>query len=338
MTPGGGRVSARGEVRLDPAADFPFDLGLKLDHVTLMDRPEMRLVSSGQGRLTGDWRKARLAGEFTLDQGEMYLSESDSAADVQVVEIVEPGAAPKDATASVGMAWTLDVGLAVPGRVFVRGRGLESEWHGALRLRGHAAAPEVSGRLAVKRGVLDFLDRRFTLRRGQVEFTGNIPPTPELDIEAAAPGEDMLALVRLTGSTARPVLKLTSEPELPADEVLARLLFKRDTVGLTPGQALKLAAALRELQGSSGPGWMERVQRSLGLDRLEVGGGESSPVGSVKVGKYLSDRLYLELEKSTTPGESRLNMEWEMGPELSVESGVTDQSSGQVGVRWRREY
>ncbi len=40
----------------------------------------------------------------------------------------------------------------IPARVFVRGRGLESEWIGNLRVAGTANDPKIVGRLEIRRG------------------------------------------------------------------------------------------------------------------------------------------------------------------------------------------
>ena len=56
--------------------------------------------------------------------------------------------------------------LDIPGRLFVRGRGLDSEWNGKLALKGDLADPLVEGEIDVRRGHFDLLDRRFTIDRG----------------------------------------------------------------------------------------------------------------------------------------------------------------------------
>ena len=46
----------------------------------------------------------------------------------------------------------LDLTIALPGQVFVRGRGLESEWAGSFTVTGTAADPQVQGSIQPVRG------------------------------------------------------------------------------------------------------------------------------------------------------------------------------------------
>ena len=105
------------------------------------------------------------------------------------------------------------------------------------------------GQSRVRRGFLDFLDRRFKVRSGTIAFSGAQPPIPEIDITAESQGEHILALVKITGPANDPKLELTSEPSLPRDEVLAQLLFKRSTSQITPAQGVRLANAVASLKG-----------------------------------------------------------------------------------------
>ena len=72
----------------------------------------------------------------------------------------------------------LDVRLDADNQVFVRGRGLESEWQGRLRARGTLAEPDIVGRIELRRGFLDLLGSRFLLEQGTIEFDGAQPPRP----------------------------------------------------------------------------------------------------------------------------------------------------------------
>ena len=144
-----------------------------------------------------------------------------------------------------------------------------------MQAKGTLQEPDVRGQLRFRRGFLDLLDRRFAIREGVIAFDGSRPPIPQVSLEAAATAEEVQAVVRLRGPATDPKLELTSEPQLPQDEVLARVLFGRSTDRITPVQGIRLAAAVRELQGGSGGvnGVLDAIRNATGLDTLNVESG-----------------------------------------------------------------
>jgi translocation and assembly module TamB len=70
-----------------------------------------------------------------------------SVARLKVVEINSRSATrralPSQQPEPPALPAALDVELAVPGRVFVRGRGLDSEWGGQVKITGTSAAPQM---------------------------------------------------------------------------------------------------------------------------------------------------------------------------------------------------
>ena len=129
--------------------------------------------------------------------------------------------------------------------------------------------------MEVRRGFFDFLDKRFDLRTGVIDFGGKVPPDPRVDLEAVAKTVDITAVVRLSGPATDPTLTLESEPNLPQDEVLSRLLFNREASSISPAQAVQLATAVNRLQGG-GYDPIAGVRSLIGMDTLNVGGGEAS--------------------------------------------------------------
>jgi translocation and assembly module TamB len=134
-------------------------------------------------------------------------------------------------------------------RIYIYGRGLESEWKGGLDIKGTADAPVFGGELALVRGNYNFLSRPFILTRGTINFSGKSPPDPYFDVTGRAVNNNISAYINLKGNMKSPVFTLYSEPALPQDEIMARILFNREVSQITPLQALQLAGAVNELLG-----------------------------------------------------------------------------------------
>ncbi|MBF0401682.1 MAG: translocation/assembly module TamB domain-containing protein [Magnetococcales bacterium] len=340
---GEGRLRAKGSFSLDGVQRLPFQLEAMLDKALLVRRDELQATLSGTVAVRGDGNRVAVTGDLTGNELLIYLADSPSV-DMQAIPIDtemrhglnlvrEKESHPPTPPAPVA----LDIALHLPNRVFMRGRGLDSEWQGNLAVRGMASEPLVEGRLEVKRGYFEFLDQHFDLRKGIIALDGTSPPQPHLDLEAESkPVNNLVALLSLRGPAFTPVLTLSSEPEVPQDEILARLLFNRNRQQLTPAQALGLAVAIEKLR-TGGPGLLGRARDSLGIDRLEVGG-ESVEAGSVKAGKYISDKVFVGVERGLKQGSGKVSVSLEMTPNITLETEMDESNQSGVGVNWKYDY
>jgi len=118
----------------------------------------------------------------------------------------------------------LDISVDAPGQIFVRGRGLESEWEGKVKVTGTAKKPIVSGGLAARRGRIDVIGKGFTLDDSKIQFFGGETIDPMLGIRGVHEGDEITVIALLEGPASKPEITLESQPPLPEDEVLSRLL------------------------------------------------------------------------------------------------------------------
>ncbi|MBF0369505.1 MAG: translocation/assembly module TamB domain-containing protein [Magnetococcales bacterium] len=334
-----GQLSGSGKVSFLEKGGYTFGIHSELDHANLVQRDDLSATISGAIDVTGDTSLVMVKGDLTTDRVLFYLPEGVGP-DIATLELRESGESAdgeEDGTEdSESAAIKLDVAVHIPGQVYVRGKGLESEWRGDLKIKGYATNPVVLGDLSVKKGTFDFLDHRFNLDKGIIEFGGASPPTPNLDISASVTKEEIKAVIGLEGPASEPKLILTSEPPQPQDEILANLLFDRNASDITPGQAIKLAAAVARLQGG-GPGMMDKMQDSLGIDSFEAGGDDLA-TGTVKVGKYIGDRVFLEVEQGLSEGSGKMSVEVELTPDITLETEMDQKQNGAFGINWKHDY
>ena len=230
-----GRLEAEGWMNLDADADFPLSVTLRLDKAELVDRDDIDGRISGEIAMTGNLAASEIDGDLTVDRLEVSIPDGGGPTlpELEVTEvggrIVNP---PEEEAAEEAKEKPIDpvlnIRISLPNKVFVRGRGLESEWQGDLDITDRASNPAIVGTLSIKKGYFDFLDKRFELALGEITFSGAQPPNPIIALEARAEDDDFTAIIKLNGPANDPQLLLESEPVLPEDEVLARLLFHRE--------------------------------------------------------------------------------------------------------------
>ncbi len=239
---------------------------------------------------------------------------------------------PKSSAAAMRIG--IDMRIDAANRIFVRGRGVDAQLGGDLRIQGSAAHPVADGAFAMQRGRLSILGRQLDFKRGNIFFAGSVEPL--LDMEASAPAGDVTVVVTVTGSASNPVFKFSSIPELPEDEVVARLLFNKDLAGLSPMQLAQLAGEIDKIGGlSSGPGVFDQLKSSLGIDVLDVGTDQKGDP-TVSAGSYVNDKTYIGVRGGTSVDSSRVVIDHELTKSLKArgELGADGNSKVGIGVEW----
>jgi translocation and assembly module TamB len=339
-----GLISAEGWLDIAPQQGFPLHMEIRLDKAKLFRYDAAVATVSGALSLEGSLREAGLSGRVIVDSSDFHIPERLPAdiTEVEVVEINKKGAAaasPKRVEKK-DISWPLklDVAVVSPGRSFVRGRGLDSEWEGQVRVSGKKSQPSVTGTISVVRGRADFLGKNFDVKRGTIAFDGSFPPSPFIDVTAEAAAKDITARLSIMGTLPSLDIKLTSQPPLPSDEILARLLFGRSASTLTPIQALQLADALNTLSGG-GMDLMGRSRRLLGVDRLGIKKtGEELDHTALSAGKYISEDVYIEVEKGISPETGKASVNWDVTPNITVDTEVGINAEGGLGIQWKWDY
>jgi translocation and assembly module TamB len=253
--------------------------------------------------------------------------------------------------------------VQAPRQILVQGRGLDAELGGELHLGGTTDAPVVTGGFDLQRGTFSLGSSHLTFTTGTVTFSGSglkgkIDPT--LDFTAQSTVADVSVTLRITGLADSPKIELSSTPELPQDEILARLLFGRPAAQLSALQVAQIGGALATLSGGGGGlNPLAKIQKTLGLDRLSVGGGTSSGTGttsnttnagaSIEAGRYVSSRVYVAVKESTT-GVSQLEVDVDLSKHLRLQTrlgngtqtaqGTTPENDpgSSIGVAYQFEY
>ena len=75
----------------------------------------------------------------------------------------------------------------------------------------------------------------------------------------------------------------------------------------------------------------------LGVDTLDVTG-SSADDAAISAGKYLNDRVYLEVQRGVTPESGKAKVQIELTPNLSASTELNENSSTGVQLQWRHDY
>jgi translocation and assembly module TamB len=352
-----GSLRARGEVVLNGSSGPSAQLSATLDKFRVAARDEAVAVASGTVTIAGPLTAPKVTAPLTVDRADINLPDS-LPPNVVVLKVVDRNgkagdAQPAAAEQKPAVPAPLDITLDMPGNIFVRGHGLESEWRGRLTITGTSAAPAIAGSLEQIRGSVDLLGKTFTLTRGSITFDGSAKLDPVLDIVAEASAADITAQVNIIGPASAPKITLSSTPSVPQDEILARVLFNRGVGQITAGEGLQLAAAAGTLAGG-GPGVLDRLRGGLGLDWFKLGSGPSGPATStlnprtttgsatggtaLSAGKYLAPGVSVGVSQGLSPPTSKVTVEIELRPHLTVQGEAGQSGSTGIGLNYNYDY
>lgn len=363
---GAGRLALTGTV--DPLAPgLPLDLFLRAQNAAPVSLDLLRTSLDAELRLAGALGTgATLSGPIRLGRTEIRVPERLPSGVRRLTGVTEIGSPPgrppvlaprlpragAAAPAAGPSPILLDLRVDAPRGVFVRGRGLDAELGGSVVVTGSLNAPSITGELAMVRGDVSVVARRLSFDRGRLAFDGGLMPS--LDFRASSQTGGTTVSVEVTGTPTEPEIRFTSSPELPQDEVLARLLFDRPTGQLSPFEIAQIAQAIAGASGLGGigdgaVGLLDRLRQGLALDRLAVGGGgegagqstdpEQRRGPTLEAGRYISEGVYVGVRQGTEAGSSRVGVRVELTPRIRVEAETGDREAGErVGVTWEYQW
>ncbi|WIY51979.1 translocation/assembly module TamB domain-containing protein [Devosia sp. YIM 151766] len=344
----GGSLSASGTIGLGDG--FPANLSLSINSARYADGDIFVATLSGGLTLTGNLTGSPLlAGNVLVEQANITVPESLGGGaqliDVQHARTPAPVQQTLDrarinertgmSTGGSGPNLLLDINVDAPNQIFIRGRGLDAEVGGSVRLTGPVSAVQPVGAFSLTRGRLAILGQRVIFESGTVTLTGDLDP--QLNFVARTEGDGITVFVIVSGRASAPDITFSSNPSLPQDEVLSRLIFNRSMGELSPLQLAQLAAAAAELVGGGGGGGLvDSLRGAAGLADLDIVTDDEGNVG-VQAGTYIQDNVYLGVTAGAN-GQSRVTINLDVTDDLTIKGAAGQDGNSSIGVFYERDY
>lgn len=340
-----GSISLAGAVRFPGGAPPALDFRLRADRAQLLSTPAVRGAISGDLALSGDAENAQLAGELTLRPLAVQIEHliGGSVPEIEVVEVEVDGPQVERAPPLLQKI-ALAIQVVLDQQSYVRGLGLDSELRGEVDIAGTAAKPRASGELHIVRGSFDLLGKRFELQEGQVQFENDEAAIYVKGLHEYSEGE---ITAEISGTTRDLDVTFSSSPAAPQDEIFAQLLFGKSLSDISPLQAVRMVSVIRTLQ-SGGPTFdpLAKTRDLLGVDTLDIqredaDEGEQDQY-ALSLGKYITNRIYIELQRSTdplNPWQAEMQVELKRNLGLEIKSADNNESgAGSVELQWKKDY
>ncbi|MCP5380931.1 MAG: translocation/assembly module TamB domain-containing protein [Kordiimonadaceae bacterium] len=335
-----GKISASGLVNLDEDFNYTAEATLNLVNAHLVRQPELQIIASSDLSFVKNETSANLSGKIIVDNASIGAIEQSAPEIVQldVTEINSEGLEINNNNEPVKPI-NLDLTLDVPGKLFIRSYGLDSEWKADLAVKGTSEEPMVNGTASLIRGFFEFSGKRFILTRGNLTFPEDGSNDPIADVEAEHQLSDLLAKLNITGRVSKPTIKMSSNPYLPENELMARILFGTSVSELSAVELVQLASAVHSMSNGGGQGFMGGIRNAIGIDRLSIDNDASREYGTtITGGKYLTNNVYVEVSTAPATGETSTAVEVDLTKNLSLVTKRTLDHDNSLSIRWSWDY
>ena len=342
----GGSLRADGKVQLPPVGDPSMSVEVKLAAFKFGNQDPVAGEIEGQLTIAGPVPALVARGDLQIKRMDItvpnQMPKSVQALDIKHVNAPKrftsneptPDSDGNSDTAGRGLTLALDV--RAYDRIFVRGRGLDAQLGGSVKIRGTANSPYTEGQFSMSRGRLTIIGRQLDFSRGNIIFSGTMEPT--LDMEAKGDADGTTVIVTVTGPASKPKFHFSSSPELPEDEVVSLLLFNKKLAQLSPTQLVQLAGEIDKIGGlSSGPGTLDKMKSALGIDVLDVTTDEKGNAQAT-AGTYIDEKTYVGVKQGLSLGQSRIVIDHKLTKHLKARGEVGSDGESKLGVGFEWEY
>ncbi|MDN3506461.1 MAG: translocation/assembly module TamB domain-containing protein [Simkaniaceae bacterium] len=335
----GGSASCRGNILLQSLKKYPFNLDCTLNEFEAVTFDTIAGNFSGNVTISGDKQGAIAKGKLKVDEATFHIPDTLPTAlpDLPITFVNPPETLTrKKNLAPASSPIQLDLDLEVPGRAYVEGRGLSAELKGNLHITGNFADIMAKGNLALVKGEYIFSGKVFGLTQGEVIFNDSPTPSSYISLTGECDLPDVLVSVILRGPLTSPNLSFQSSPQLPTSSLLSQILFNTDFSEINAAQALQLAQTVISLSSHSGPDILEKIRKTLGIDRLTLVTSEKDPgKTSIQIGKYLMRGVLLTLSQGAENRNVSVEVDLKKGVRLQAEM---NEDQGKFSLKWHHHY
>ncbi len=325
------------------------DLSVSVDDVKIT-RPDELVLTVESARLG-----YKSHNSYHLLDGDVILGESRMLVDFKPQSILPFARAvetPTQELPSLLQQTRMNIRLRESENIWVDNNLAHLRMHTELGVIGSPAQPNLTGRVVVEEGYILYLDRKFKIKQGIVDFTDPDRLNPIIDFRAqttvtsyqATEATPYLITLAITGPLDEVVVELVSDPPEDKSNILSLLtigatreqLGGKDAEGKDASLSAVLQERARSISSQKVAGYTSRkVGGLLGLEQFTIEGDlfhfDRSWGPQLLASKKVSPRM--EITYITTVGHSNENsfrLDYRLSKHFSLE-GQTDQQ-GRAGM------
>lgn len=344
---GAGFVTGTGTITINANQHLPAHLQLQFNNAYYSNGRYFQTNFSGPITVTGGLLKdPYFTGNLKLNQTMLTLADFSNKQVVLPVKHIGANQSTIDTLYRAGIYThnvksvykshiiaSFNVEINAPEKIYISGRGINAELGGTVNIGGDSTHLDPTGSFNLIKGRYDIFGRSLALKEGQVSLIGSF--TPQLHFTSQIESNNYVINLEVDGQPTAMQVTFNSNPSLPQDEIMARILFDTSLHSLSPLQLLQVTSELVNLSQQNQESLLQKLRDKTGLDNLNVIQDADGNTG-VSLGWYLLNRVYLGLE--TTLGGTNLIFDLNINKSLKARSSFTTRGFSNVGLFYERNY
>jgi autotransporter translocation and assembly factor TamB len=353
-----GVLEVQGLVQLAGSTLQQVDITIRARDFTAMNTPGIQTVINMDVAVRGSLQAMAATGTVTVPRLRVVIDKIPGMGpkDVQpwqltVEGVYGPGpaavtagneAAPMPLQVDVPLPFLrADIRVDIPRNAWIQGPGTAMEMSGDLQITKEVEQPFLlNGTITMVRGFASAYGKRFVMKQGQVIFTGTPEINPQLDISVNHTVSNYLVEIHVGGRARTPEISFSSTPELPQTDILSLLIVGKTMDRLTGSEQENLSSQVTGAVGGMVAGKLQDALGGvLGFDTFSIGAGDNLGGGSVSIGQYVTQNIYLSYEVGMgKDGGNRVGIEYSITPRFKLKGSTSDNGASAIDFLWRRDY
>jgi translocation and assembly module TamB len=336
---GGGTINLKGGVAYRPAIQFA--LGLSANNVRLRYPQGVRAVLGSNLALSGTPEAAVLSGQVRIE----HVSFTN---DFDLSTFMGQFTGESTPPSSPGLAQNIKLNIALQStsEMNLASSQVSLQGNANLRVVGTVADPVILGRTNLTGGDIFLTNNRYVIQNGTVDFLNATMIEPVVNVQVSTTVNNYNINLHFQGPVERLQTTYTSDPPLPAVDIINLLAFGKTTeaaaanpspTGVAGGEALlaqgvagQVSSKVAKIAGVS----------SLSIDpALGTGSNQSTPGARIAVQERVSGNLFVTFATDVTSTQNQeIEVLYHFNPRWSI-NVIRDQNGGLgVDAKYRKSF
>lgn len=317
----GGFTSGEGKAEINGRLDFEKELSgnfkILAKQLTVEPIPSIELKADGDLEVKLLGRTLFVSGDLSIPNGEISILELPTSAiilsrDAEFLREDKEGESNKAA-----FVIETSIRLSLGPDLKFSGFNAKGELQGTLQIENRRdKPPSANGEVNFLHSKYRGYGQKLDVRRGRLLFSGRLDE-PDIDLEAIRKVGEAVVGIRVSGNAKNPQIIPFSEPSLPENDIIYRLV-----TGSGPGQSASpneqrlIASALIAGSVRIGGQTLTESAENLGIQDFSIGSSDDS---DLLLSGYLNPSLYLEYGVGALGNNGGFKLRWDFAKRLSLE-------------------
>ena len=342
---GGGRLTLGGSVTY---GDGPlrYDVNINASRVRIRYPQGMSWLLGGGLRLAGSTRGALLSGRVSIER--LLLSEGF---DFGALMATADGGRGPGATSPFLRNFQFDIEAVSAPDARLEWAAARFDCEAQLRVRGTWERPILLGHIHLLSGEMTFRGNRYTVTRGDINFSNPRQIDPVLNIEATTTIRQYEVSMTFTGPASRLTLAYRSDPPLPSNDIIALLALGRtgEDTDLrrsgTGGGGSPVEGAGQILSEAISSQISGRIERLFGVSRFRIDpflagtGTEQNASARITVEQQVTRDLVITYITNVSSNQQQvIQIEYSVNRDVSVVALRDQNGTFGIDIKFKKRF